>query len=84
MSKLEALFELVKCGNCKTGRFKMHIREINDSFEIRCNNCNLIAATKKIIFSKEGPKDDARVKEKEDKSASEEEIEGTEWGFKFI
>ena len=78
MSKFEALFELVKCGSCKTGRFKMHIRDTKDSFEIRCNNCNLVAATKKIIFSKEGPKEDDLVKEKKEEPSEEETSENEE------
>ena len=76
MSKFEALFELVKCGSCKIGRFKIHIREKKDSFEIRCNNCNLVAATKKIIFSVEGPKEDDSAKEKNKEETCEKESEG--------
>jgi len=78
MSKLEALFELVKCGICKIGRFKMHIGETKDSFEIRCNKCNLVAATKKIIFSKEEPKEEAP--EKDDDQAPENESDSKEKG----
>ena len=84
MSKFEALFELVKCGSCKTGRFKIHIRDTKDSFEIRCNNCNLVAATKKIIFSKEGPKEDDSVKEKKEEPSEEETSENEYEGIKYL
>ena len=54
----------------------MHICETKDSFEIRCNKCNLVAATKKIIFSKEEPKEEAP--EKDEEQASEKNSESKE------
>ena len=51
----------------------MHICETKDSFEIRCNKCNLVAARKKIIFSKEESKEEAPEKDEEQKSEKNSE-----------
>ena len=75
MSKLDTLFELVKCGRCQVGHFKMHIRENEDRFEIKCSKCALKVASKKIIHSKVAPKE-APPQEPEKENKAPKGIEG--------